>query len=658
MASSFPARAYPRASAAADTAAADELPFTARLGELPEAGASVASTLDTVSFVWPGWARTARLAGAYFFPAEETAVVAARLDRLAAEGVSVLIADSPFGGQYRVWVDDDLFAATRALIARVVEMAHARGLKVVLYHSGLELLAAPGQPPAAAHLAWAQRGRDGRPVLFNDVENHDLHWLRPGVWDFWVHPCGGEGTFQALALQRVCAMVATGIDGLWVDEAYLQASVGRHHGLWPSHDPCSIAAFHAATGLATPTCEDWDDPIFRRWVVWRHTQMVDYLRAEVAAARAVNPQIVVVNENSCVDTARATYVATDPASLHGVPDMTTAHEIETIADRMDLGETGMQGATCDDWLALRTMVAFARAADRGKPSWILTYGYAPRDSAQLAGFTVAEGANFYETRGPQMADSVGSAFRTALFGWIATHAADLYATDSAAEVGLLYSPRNRDLVDTLSGQPYVTAGARHFAAYRKAARTLYRAHVPFDVVLDTDTAHFNHYRVLVAPHLDLMSDGTAAALRAFTGTLITVGAAGRCDEWGNLRPRSALYGCRRVRLAHATAALGTHADTGLFTAAAPASVQFGLRCAPDGYRLIVVNSAPTPAPACAITVRVGARPHAWTARLVVLGAAEVELAATVDALNGKVRVDLPPALDTLALLKLQRTGVT
>ncbi len=604
------------------------------------------------TFAWPEWAYTARLAGAYFHPTEDTATLAARLDKLAAESVSVLIADTPFGGQYRVWVDDSHFAATQTLLTQVVKLAHARGLKVVLYHTGLELLAQPDHPPAAEHRAWAQRGIDGAPLLYNDVDNHDQHWLRTGVWDFWMHPCGGADGFQALALRRICAMVATGIDGLWVDEAYLQSSVGRHHALWPSHDPGSVAAFKTATGLDAPTMEDWNDSTFRRWVVWRHTQMRDFLLAELAAVRAVNPQIVFVNENSCVDTARSTYVATDPASLRTVPDAATAHEVETIADRMDLGETGMKAATLHDWLALRTMIAFARAVDRGKPSWILTYGYAARDSAQLAGFTVAEGANFYETKGPQMADSVGSAFRTALFGWIAAHTAELYMTESAAEVAVLYSPRNRDLIDTVSGEPYTTTGSIHFAAYRAAARRLYKAHIPFDVVLDTDTATFAQYRVLVAPRLELMSDATAAALRTFPGTLILIGDAGRYDEWLNPRPLPALHDRQSIRLTKATA-VAACAGTGLFTTTAPASLQFGLRRAADGYRLVVVNSGLATAPACTMTLRLDRPPCAWRARLASFGHPEVELAVRTDELNRTLRIHLPAVIDTLALIKVQ-----
>ena len=59
-----------------------------------------------------------------------------------------------------------------------------------------------------------------------------------------------------------------------------------------------------------------------------------------------------------------------------------------------------------------------------------------------------------------------------------------------------------------------------------------------------------------------------------------------------------------------------------------------------------------------IAVRDDAHPRAWTARLAVFGAAEVELAVIVDTMNGRVCVDLPAAIDTLALLKLQRTGVS
>ena len=106
--------------------------------------------------------------------------------------VSVVLADSPWGQQYDVWADDDKFRPVRDLVARVVRQAHARGLKVVMYQTGLELLSGSRRNPGPEHPEWAQRTLDGgKPVLFNDVTTEEEHWLKQGVWDFWVTPCGG-----------------------------------------------------------------------------------------------------------------------------------------------------------------------------------------------------------------------------------------------------------------------------------------------------------------------------------------------------------------------------------------------------------------------------------------------------------------------------------
>ena len=49
------------------------------------------------AWVWPWWACTARIAGAYFDPTEDNAAIDARLDALLAQHVSVVLADSPWG---------------------------------------------------------------------------------------------------------------------------------------------------------------------------------------------------------------------------------------------------------------------------------------------------------------------------------------------------------------------------------------------------------------------------------------------------------------------------------------------------------------------------------------------------------------------------------
>lgn len=280
-----------------------------------------------------------------------------------------------------------------------------------------------------------------------------------------------------------------------------------------------------------PVAEDWDDPDWKRWIVWRHSQMVDYLQALKVAAREVNPNIVFFEENWNVDSSGATQYANDPAAYLRFPDLSSGHEVSTVGDRVDAGETGMMDATLDQWLAYRTMIAFARGADRGKLSWILTYGYQPRDSAQLAGMVLAEGGNFYETQGPVMNATVGEDHRTRLFRWIKAHEDAIYDSESAAEVGLVYSPRTRDLLDAGSGGLYDSEDSTHFAAYRAAASLLYRAHVPFDVVLDTDTEAFDRYRLLILPEVQAISDDTVSALERYPGRLIATGDTGWHDEW-------------------------------------------------------------------------------------------------------------------------------
>ncbi len=614
---------------------------------------------EPTAFVWPHWAQTARIAGAYFHPSESDATLDARLDLLAAQQVSVVLADSPWGEQYATWVDDAEFAQVQALVANVVQKAHARGLKIVLYQVGLELISPAERNPGVEQPTWAQQSLAGTPVLYNDVSNEEEHWLELGVWDFWLTPCAqaGVASFRELAFERVRAMVATGIDGLWVDQVYLQSSVGSHHELWPSRDPCSAAAFQAATGFPVPTAENWDDPAFLQWVIWRHTQIADFLIAEKAVARALNPEIVFFNENSSVDAGRATYVGNDPTYYLTENDMSTGHEIETIADRIDAGETGMQAATLDQWLAFRTMVAFARGADAGKPSWILTYGYQPRDSAQLAGLVLAEGANFYETIGPQMADTVDGTFRTTLFSWIASQERAIYASQSMAEVGLLYSPRTRDLLDTVSGEPYDPQDSVHFAAYRTMANLLYRAHIPFDVVIDTHTAAFARYRVLIAPEVQTMSEATLTALQAFTGTVISIGESGYYDEWFNFRETERFTGVNQLRFTGVTSDIIGLADTGLLKTDAPPSTQLGLRRRTDGYTLIVINTATTPTTRA--TIDLALRPHEVVTAAQLSTLEEEPLVTTFiqSADPGVVRLLLPAGIETTAVLSIS-TKVT
>jgi len=609
----------------------------------------IAAIPPLTQFAWPDWARTARIAGAFFDLSDTTATIDARLNALVSQNVSVVLADCPWGGSYSAWVDDTTFTAIRNMVTTMVQKAHARGLKVVMYQTGLELTSTPDRNPGPEHPDWPQRSLNGQPTLFNDITNDEEHWLEKGQWDLWISP---NSSFREFSVGRVREIVRTGIDGLWVDTVYLCWGIGKHEDLWPSTDAASSASFYAATGLRVPTAENWDSPTWRRWVIWRHSQMTDYLQALKSAARTENPNLVFFEENWNADASGATQYGNDPADYIAYPDISTGHEISTIADRVDKGQSGMQGATLDEWLSFRTMVAFARGADRGKPSWILTYGCKPRDSAQLAGMVLAEGTNFYETQGPGMAGTVGAPYRTQLFGWIKAHESDLYEGESAAQVALVFSARNRDLLDSGSGNYYAVEDSIHFNAYRTAANLMYRAHVPFDVVMDTDSVAFARYSVLILPEVQAMSNVTAAALRAYRGKLITEGETGRYDEWMNERPQNALAGVPQTHFTTVTTALVGAANTGLLSTNAPPQVQLSLRRVQNRYALVVVNTAATPASAFTLDLRLSSGWVVTAARLSAPGVAERSVSfAHLPGIN-TVRVTVPAGIDSLALLTL------
>lgn len=500
---------------------------------------------------YPQWARRARIAGAYFEPGEE-GTYEARLDALAAQHVSVVLADCPLGSFYSAWADDAEFAANRDLIRRVTEGAHRRGMKVVLYLTSLEQIAeegaTAGRNPASAHPDWVQVSLEGDPLAFSDISSEQEHWLEEGEIDVWMAPRSGYRDFY---LSRVREVMTSGVDGLWIDVTYLPESIGGHEGLWPSHDPFSAEAFQAAYGLELPPAEDWDDEAWRKWIVWRHEDLRHFLLAVKDEMKAVNPKAVFFEENWSADGSGATTYGNDPTIYAPLSDVATGHEIGTIGDRMDRGETGMEQASLEQWQAFATMVKFARGADRGKPSWILTYGYQPDDAIRLAGVIASQGANYYETRGPGMADSVGQDYRRQIFGWMAAHEAEIFDLESLAQVALLYSGRNRDLVDQGGGEPYKVEDDGFLKEYRAVASTLFSAHVPFDIVVDTGLTldHLRPYRWLVLAGVECLSDSQAALVRDFVdngGRIVLTGDAGWADEWGRPRQTNALDGVPAV----------------------------------------------------------------------------------------------------------------
>jgi len=494
-------------------------------------------------FSWPRWAWTARLAGAAFEPEMSDAGIEAKLDAAVRDGVSALVVDAPTGWSYTAWTRDEEFQRTLALVRdRVTPRAHVRGLRVVWYLTSLELVcggcAVSGIDPSVEHPDWLQVDRKGRSVEFSGVEG--VFWLEPDDLDAWLAP---ESSYRGFYLDRIRELAGAGIDGLWIDVAYYLNGLGQFDDLWPSTDPATAAAFTAATGRPGVPAKDWSDPGWREWVRWRERSMAGFVREVAAAAHAVDPGVLVFTENWGADSNFVTQYAQDPLDFLADPGVATAHELEPV----DQDNRGMLDATLEQWRSYVLMVRFAVASDPGRPAWVLTYASAVDDSLREAAVHLAEGACFYEAKGPEMLDDTTGS-RPLVFPWLAVNAP--LAADSAplADVALWYSPRTRDFVDgeDSGGDKFDTEGTTYLAAYRAAGQDLMKRGIPFHIVTGRSTPEeLAAHRWLVLPHVDCLSDAEAGLIRRFAaggGRLAGSGEIGTRDQWGAIRPVPALVG--------------------------------------------------------------------------------------------------------------------
>jgi hypothetical protein len=194
------------------------------------------------------------------------------------------------------------------------------------------------------------------------------------------------------------------------------------------------------------------------------------------------------------------------------------------------------------------------------------------------------------------------------------------------------------------------ADAIHFAAYRAAANTLYRAHVPFDIVIDNDVEVFANYEFLILPQLQVMSETTLDALRHYSGTIIAIGETGIYDEWLNERAESTFRTLPAIHLQSVTAEMAGLVNTAVLTTNLPPAVQMGARQNDTEYVLVLVNTGADAAPPGTLTLRLSQPAADSFAHFSTLeGAAmEIPLVASEDGLN--VQITIPRGIDTVALL--------
>lgn len=502
---------------------------------------------ETTPFEW--WAQSARIGGAAVWADMTPTEVNTLVDRMSAQNVSVIEADSDLSN----YLTDTQFEQELVVMRNLATAAHAKGIKVIWYYPGLEVLTPNGTTSASTmykdHPDWVQIGLNGTDNVFYGGL---VFWVDPGMESAWMAP--SSVGYRAYFSNRVKAIAGTGIDGLWLDVPLLN-DIGVD---WADTSPASKSKFEDETGWTTPGAVNWGDEAWRRWVNWRHSEITDFLIAVRDAANTVAPNFKLFVETVTMDYTAPTKIALDGAALKDLPGLTQVWELDAISDT-----NAMRKAKEDDWISLIAMNKFARGASGKNPSWIFTYGKQANDAELVMAEAIAAGNSPYETKIPEMTTTVGEAYRTKMFGWIKANEAYLPGVRKGPRVAVLYSPASRDYVDQAKGTGlYVTTKSaaqewwstdavdsaysmQYLAEYRGMVKLLVHNHIPFDVVVNPTAADLASYQTVILPDLEATSDEEATLLKEYTsdgGHLIATGPnPGGWDAYGSARSQYALY---------------------------------------------------------------------------------------------------------------------
>jgi len=481
------------------------------------------------------WAKTAKLGGAAVWSGMTQGEIDLLLSNLQAQKVSVIEADSALSN----YLTEAQFELQLSLMRTFVNSAHKRGLRVVWYYPSLEVVTVNGknisQTMAKEHPDWVQVGMNGTPNVFYGGGGQ-VFWVEKDDESAWMSP--SSPGYRNYFLDRVRKIAATGIDGLWVDVP-IYADFGPTK--WSGFNSDAVARFLTDTGLTAPTAENWDDPVWRRWITWRHEEIARFLSDVTTAARSQDPEFPIFAETLPTDYNGATIYGLDGSYLKHIEGLTHVWEVDTMSNTV-----GMRNAQEDDWISFISAFKYARAASGEKPSWVFNYGKQVDDAGLVMAEALAAGNNPYELQVPEMTTTVGADFRTRMFDWAQQYSPYLFEAQTGARVAVLYSSPSRDYVDKYQGlgmfttwesggDPLWWAGdaiesayqRQYLAEYRGMVKMLVHEHIPFDSVVNpADAQELLLYDVVILPDVEAISGAEAVILRQYVangGDLLVTG---------------------------------------------------------------------------------------------------------------------------------------
>jgi hypothetical protein len=494
---------------------------------LAAAGASRrhgAARNDATSSRFADWSRLARVADASFAENPDQSELEDLVATLRSQNVSVIEVDTILSN----WLTEDQFTAHMADIGTFVQLAHATGMKVVIYYPSLEVISIGGEAGPSFYknaegARWAQLGLDGKPNVFYGSL---VFWVDPGDESCWLSP---NSPWRDYYLGRIRQLASTGVDGIWPDVPIYFDGLRD----WCDTSSWGKTAFKADTGLDIPGTDDFTSPAFRRFIEWRHRNLNQWQLDIAAAGRSVNPNLVTFVETVTMDYEDGRKIGLDGAYLRQADNITQVWEVDVLSN-----SDSMRWATSDDWICLISMYKYARGASGTKPAWAFSFGTRADDAALVMAEVLAAGCNPFEVQAPGKTVSADPAMRTHLYAFIRANQDRIFRASSLATVALYHSSPSRDYVKPTEGSGLFANAIRPngpaewwskndpqlscyqqqwLGEFRGMLKALVHAHVPFNVLTSPTltAADLIAYKALMLPDLEAVSDGEAGIIREF-----------------------------------------------------------------------------------------------------------------------------------------------
>jgi hypothetical protein len=303
--------------------------------------------------------------------------------------------------------------------------------------------------------------------------------------------------------------------------------------------------FRKQTGKAIPRAHNWDDPLYRSWILWSYDRRLAIwdLNNRVTQ-QSGGPDCLWIGMNGGSITGQSRSFRDDAAICARAKILMLDHQGRSDTDGFENNaDTGkrLHGLLGWDKLIPESMALY----QTGRPTFRLASKPEPEARLwMLAGFAGGiqpwwhhiaayhEDRRMYHTAGP-------------ILGWHKANESHLIDRRPIATVGVVWSQRNTDFFGREDPEGRVEQPRRGFTRALVRARILY-----LPVHVDQIEREAARFAVLILPNLGALSDKQAAAIRRFVeggGGLIATGQTSLYDEWGDPRHDYALADIFGVR---------------------------------------------------------------------------------------------------------------